>query len=721
MKEKEKKFQNMNIECFLDKNSRNGLVTLNDSGKNLFLSSCIYALSSCEIFSKFILSQSDKYLDEKYIAKDKESIISCFSELINQMWVGSNSVVNSSKFSKLFIDNIKNLKINNIDALDCLIILLDKFHEELNEYKNKSRAQINFYNQQPEENDKFAAYRWLKSFKSMNESIIVDLFYGQIKQILLCPYCNYENISYPFTKHLNLPIPNKEEITKTKFRVFPFSDNLFNYVDIYYYDVDKFTSILDIKNKIRQYKIFSKSNLEALVYENNEFVGILPDNTLIYDYIFPRYNLTDDIFIDYEISFVEKPEEKGHNNKNIDIYVIPIIFEEEKKYYFFSKKNILAINYCKLFCLNNESTVNDFKKEIFKYYRRAIDNKYTANNDDEVDDSYYIEFYQKLSDKQYINNEYEQYKIENNGFLEIYFYHNLPKNDGWIFSGTRCEFCGYTATQTSFCKFDFSENIKLKEIKKKYISERPMILMVDFKQYEHMFKLFYEPLKDKNDPRIYLKDEVTIYDCFEIYSKKKKLNSEKEYICPQCNKEVIPYQIKAPYLSPKYLIISLNRIQKQFDDLMDLINNKKDNTPIGYPIDDLDLNPYFNNGSNNNIYELNTVILHIGEIKKAHYKTFIRKKDIWYSLDEKDIKQININEIINPYAYILIYEKKDNSFGLKLNEEEDESFTSSNIDINLNNINNNELIDDYNYYYGNFLDEYNPLKTGNRKGKIFTK
>ena len=696
---------------------RNGLVTLNDSGGNYFLSSCIHALSSCEIFSKFILSQSDKYLDENNIAKDKESITSCFIDLINQMWVGTNSVVNSSKFSKLFLDNVlKNLKVNNIDSLDCLIILLDKFHEELNEYKNKSREKNNFYNQQEDESDKIAANRWLKTFKSMNKSIIIDLFYGQIKQILLCPYCNYENISYPFITHLNLPIPDKEEIIKTKFKVFPFSNNSFNFVDIYYYDVNKFTSILDVKNKIRQYKIFSKSKLEALLYENNELTGILADNTLIYDYIFPRYNFTDDIFIDYEISFVEKPEEKekDHNNRNIDLYVIPIIFEEEKKYYFFKKKNILAINYCKLFCLNSESTVNDLKKEIFKYYRRTIDNKYIANNEDEVDDSYYIEFYQKLNDKKYINNEYEQYKIENNGFLEIYFYHNLPKNNGWIFSGPRCEFCEYTSTQTSFCKFDFTDNIKLKEIKKKYIIERPIILMVNFKQYEHMFKLFYEPLKDNNDPRIYLKEEVTIYDCFDIYSKRKKLNSEKEYICPQCNKDVIPYQIKEPYLSPKYLIISFNRIQKRFDDLMDLINNKKDKTPIGYPIDDLDLNPYFNNGSNNNIYALNSVILHIGEIKNAHYKTFIRKKDIWYGIDEKDIRQININEIINPDAYILIYEKKDNCIDLESNEKENESNIDANIDINSNNINNNELGEDYNNNCGNFFDENNPLKRGNK-------
>ena len=53
------------------------------------------------------------------------------------MWVGTNQIVNPSKFSELFLNYIRNIKINDIDALDVLTILLDKFHEELNEYKKK--------------------------------------------------------------------------------------------------------------------------------------------------------------------------------------------------------------------------------------------------------------------------------------------------------------------------------------------------------------------------------------------------------------------------------------------------------------------------------------------------------------------------------------------------------------------------------------------------------
>ena len=307
--------------------------------------------------------------------------------------------------------------------------------------------------------------------------------------------------------------------------------------------------------------------------------------------------------------------------------------------------------------------------------------------------------------------------------MEIYLYHNLPKEDGWIFSGPKCEFCGYTACKRSYCKFNFLKNMKIKEIKIKLKIDRPIILLINFKKYEHMFSIFYQPYSDNTDPRIYLKEEITIYDCFEIFSKRKKLKEEKDYICQQCNKKVIPSQIKIPYISPKYLIISFNRIKKDFDDFFEKINNKKDETPIGYPIDNFDINQFFignNLSKNNNLYNLIAVILHIGTIKKGSHKIYIRKKEFWYEIKDQEFKKINLEEVISPNAYILIYEKKDDSIEFKVNNKEDENNTDNNININI--INENNTNNDTNlgndYYYSDF-DEKIPLKKNHKKfGKM---
>ena len=697
--------ESINIQSFLDKNSRNGLAGLLNIGGTDFLLSSIQALSSCETFTKFILTQSHKYLNDKYLAKDNTSLISCYSELIYQMWVGTNKEINPSKFRDLFFNQIfKTSRASNLDVLDILIILLEKFHYELNENKKKvDEDTINFSEQQIGESDGVAALRWWKLHKLLNDSIIIDLFQGQLKVKISCPICKWTNVSYPPFLYLNLPLPNKDEMTKTTFRIFPYSNNLFNYVEIPFYGINKFTSILHIKNKISQYKMFSKSNLEAVLFENNELIEILQDSTLIYDYVYPRYDFGDDYFIDYEISFFEKPDNKKNND--INLYITPIVFEEEKGW-FNIKKNIVAITYCKYFSFDVNATVKDLKKEIFKYYRRAFDDKYKADEDENLDDSYYIEFYQKLNDEKYIEDEYNKF-IEEIGFFDIYIYHNIPKNDGWIFSGTPCEFCGFTSSKKNCCKLKYEEDVKLKEIIQNLKTQRPLFLLVDFKKYEYMFKNFYHPFIDEKDPHMCLTQDITIYDCFEIYSQEKKLTGEKNFICSKCSRNITPMQIIYPYSSPKYLILGIQRIKKKFEDLTEMINNTKDERLVGYPLEGFDVTSYFindtilnkDNPNKKSIYDLKSVILHCGTIKKSSYKTIVKNKNNWYEIEDNEIKQIDENNVINQNAYILIYEKVDKSYE---NEEKDEkskkhetkkNIDNKNYDSDINfesdNINNN--------------------------------
>ena len=666
--------ETINIQSFLDKNSRNGLTGLINIGGTDFLLSSIQALSSCETLTKFILTQSHKYLNDKYVAKDNSSLVSCYSELIYQMWVGTNKEINPSKFRDLFFNQIfKTSRASNLDVLDILIILLEKFHYELNENKKKvNEDEINFYEQQIGESDGVAALRWWKLHKLINDSIIIDLFQGQLKVKISCPICKWTNVSYPPFLYLNLPMPNKDEMTKSTFRVFPYSNNLFNYVEIPIYGINKFTSILNIKNKIAQYKMFAKSNIEAVLFENNELVEILQDKTLIYDYVFPRYDFGDDYFIDYEIAFIEKPENKVNKDSEISLYVTPIVFEEEKGW-FYSTKNIVAITYCKYFSFDLNSTVKDLQKEIFKYYRRGFDDKYKTDEDENLDDSYYIEFYQKLNDEKYIEDEYNKFVVEN-GFFDIYIYHNIPKNDGWIFTGTTCEFCGFTSTKKNCCKLNYTKNVKLKEIIQNFKTQRPLFLLVDFQKYEYMFKSFYHPFIDEKDPHMCLTQDITIYDCLEIYSQEKKLTGEKNFICSKCNRSVTPLQAIYPYSSPKYLILGIQRIKKKFEDLTEMINNKKDDRLVGYPLEDFDVTSYFINDSilnkdnpnKKSIYNLKSIILHCGTIKKSNYKTIVKNRNNWYEIEDNDIKELDINNVINQNAYILIYEKVDKS-----NENED--------------------------------------------------
>ena len=667
--------ENSDINVFLDKNSNKGLIGLINIGESDFLLAIIQALSCCETFIKFILTQSHKYLNDKYIAKDSTSLVACYSELVYQMWVGNNKEINPSKFKDLFFNQLfkNNNSTPNLDILDIFLILLDKLHSELNNSKNHDdEEEPDFYPQKIGESDGQAALRWWKTHKEFNNSIISDLFQGQLKLKISCPICKWGYTTYPPFYFLNLPLPNKDEMTKVTFRVFPYSSNDFNYAEISFYNINKFTSVSEIKNKIKQYRMFNKSNLDAVLFENNELVEILDDETYIYDYVYPRYDFSDEYFIDYEISFIEKPENK---NDEINLYVTPIIFEEEKGW-IFTSQNIVAITYCKLFCLNKNSTIKDLQKEIFKYYRKGFDDKY-RNTEDDIDDSYYIEFYQKLNDENYIEEEYNKFIAENGNF-EIYIYHNLPKNSGWIFSGSSCEFCGYSASKKKFCKLDITQNdTKISELIDKLNNKRTLFLLVDFKKYEYMFKNFYNPFVDEKDPHMCLAQDITIYDCLDIYSIEKKLIGEKNFICSRCGRNVVPNQAKYPYTPPKYLILGLKRIKKKFEDITEMINNVKDDRMVGYPLENFDASPYFINKNKKYTYNLKSVILHCGTIKKCKYKAIVRNNDNWYEIDDNNIKQIDEDSVINQNAYILIYGKTESDL--------DKDKNNDNIDNDINN------------------------------------
>ena len=99
----------------------------------------------------------------------------------------------------------------------------------------------------------------------------------------------------------------------------------------------------------------------------------------------------------------------------------------------------------------------------------------------------------------------------------------------------------------------------------------------------------------------------------------------------------------------------------------------------------------------------------------------IRKKQLWYEIQNQDIKQINSSEIINNNVYILIYEKKNYSFDLNKNLE-DEKNIDIDIDIDDNDIAiKNEIKNnsDINYDNSQYFDENIPLKKGKKNKKIF--
>lgn len=143
----------------------------------------------------------------------------------------------------------------------------------------------------------------------------------------------------------------------------------------------------------------------------------------------------------------------------------------------------------------------------------------------------------------------------------------------------------------------------------------------------------------------------TLEECFDYMIKIETLDNNNKCKCNICGYLNNSYKETILWKTPDILVIHL----KKFDYNMNKINN-----PIIYPLDNLNLDYYFNNKSpysQNNNYKLIGINIHIGfSLHAGHYISYICINNKWFLFDD-DNEPIEINESIlqNRNAYLLFY------------------------------------------------------------------
>jgi ubiquitin C-terminal hydrolase len=134
-----------------------------------------------------------------------------------------------------------------------------------------------------------------------------------------------------------------------------------------------------------------------------------------------------------------------------------------------------------------------------------------------------------------------------------------------------------------------------------------------------------------------------------------EINDERWY-CDKCQTKVNAHTSNTIWDLPQYLIISLGRYQ-YFPRLA------KINTPIVYPLEDLDMTPFFSGFKKKSLkYNLYAVSNHFGTPSGGHYTAFRKNPNgKWYNFNDSHVNEItNLNDIITTGAYCLFYERNDN-------------------------------------------------------------
>ena len=118
----------------------------------------------------------------------------------------------------------------------------------------------------------------------------------------------------------------------------------------------------------------------------------------------------------------------------------------------------------------------------------------------------------------------------------------------------------------------------------------------------------------------------------------------------QVTKKIILWKLKD---FQQILIIHLKRF----------INNKKGfstkiNNLVTFPINELDIAD-FSYTSESILYDLYSVVNHYGNRNGGHYTAYCKNPDNkWYEYNDDDVTEVDVKNIVTPFAYILFYIRK---------------------------------------------------------------
>ncbi|OXG79192.1 ubiquitin carboxyl-terminal hydrolase 4/11/15 [Cryptococcus neoformans var. grubii Br795] len=190
-----------------------GLVGLQNLGNTCFMNSAVQCLSNTKELSQYFLS--GVYTDE--LNRDNPlgmqgQIAEAFGQVVENLWAPSSSMHSSysprqlkwttSRFAPQFAG------YGQHDTQEFIAFLLDGLHEDLNRILKKP------YIEKPDwkpgggnkELAELGKECW-DGYKKRNDSVIVDLFQGQLKSTLVCPECHKESITFDPFMYLTVPLP----------------------------------------------------------------------------------------------------------------------------------------------------------------------------------------------------------------------------------------------------------------------------------------------------------------------------------------------------------------------------------------------------------------------------------------------------------------------------------------------------------------------------------
>ena len=639
-------------------------------GNTCFMNSSIACLSNCsELTAYFLLKEYIDDINYDNIDGTQGNLAKEWFNLLNIYWNSSETEGNPKKIKKIIGSKNKKFKGNNQqDSNEFMTVFLEILGEDLN--RTSKKKYIELKEQQKEESDLDAAYRFWELHIKRNDSIITDLFHGLFKSTIICPRCDFMSITYNPFNILTLTIPDIRIINQRhkKFRKKVKKRKEREKVNIYY--VPPFSLMQAKKFEIEVYKEMTLDEIIKEIEKRSENIKITSRDLIFVSVL----NKECQKFLE-----PKKPKKKEDfifayekENKDDNYYSIPIYLCDNEK----------LSAYPRILFINKNTSYNDFKKKIYFLVRKFL--FFDEINDDEfVKDKELSDYIEGISNYKleeitsFFEEEFELLKgnfqnrkdYKKNPPYKIYIKKELNisnSNEFKINEGMydNMELLSNNGIESGEDIIDTLLDNILKSKEKIYlmvkINKKSNFVKKDVK-FDDCKVENYLPMTQEEEIELENKDEdnyinqITLDHCLEYFTEEECLEEGNEWFCNNCKQRVMASkQIELFYL-PRIMIICLSRFLKEGK----FSHYTKNNSLVEFPIENLSMEKYICGPKKNSNYDLFAVSQHYGSMGGGHYTAVCKNIDgNWYKYDDENCSPTQNEDICTEEAYVLFYRRQ---------------------------------------------------------------
>eukprot|EP01022_Parablepharisma_sp_SALTPOND_P006781 TRINITY_DN1273_c0_g1_i1.p1 TRINITY_DN1273_c0_g1~~TRINITY_DN1273_c0_g1_i1.p1 ORF type:complete len:1282 (+),score=171.25 TRINITY_DN1273_c0_g1_i1:4387-8232(+) len=622
--------------------TRCGRTGLENLGNTCYMNSGLQCLSNCQELTKyFLLGLYKDDINKENPLGQKGYLAETYADLLNDMWRGNYRAVSAYDLKRRIVVNASQFRgYAQQDSQELILYMLDGLHEDLNRVKRKPYVEMKDYENISDE--ELSAKRWTEHLMR-NQSMIVDMFCGQLKSRLVCPSCNKHSIAFDPFMVLSVPIPQV------------------NYLGVTFVPLNMARDPLRVKMTVTDGTPISEVHRRLLKQIE------LPEATRLFYAIVQKGRIWQRLSFDstcsealrdgelyayeYQLPSSETADLSQYYFLEVDCqYVASGIWSEKKA----------LLNYPLMFAVPLSSSFIELKLQILERFQPFLKETPVSPATDRLKALYEAHFLKTEAKA-------APYTLE--------IVNNRAKTSRYILSSKyeECEFCQGKA-HSEDCPFSFKDEDKLtlKDALSLLKGKRQLVLGLVFNHKSEIIRLeqikaFFDSVrsvyKSDNSPESH-RGKISLYDCLECFSTEEQLDQNNMWFCPKCKKHVQAKKKMDLYKLPTILIIHLKRFKNK--QLSIWGSHKKIDDFIDYQMTGLDLKKYTLASpevAGGCVYDLFAVSNHFGGLSGGHYTATCYNSAVnkWLYFNDSSVYNAGEEDVVSSAGYVLFYRRVDSS------------------------------------------------------------